>query len=205
MNELKGLLADLDDKKITLSVRGLFYDQINLKVNGCYVFTHSKTSDKFEAQIGFLSKLHEDGRLYNPKVSKTAKIHVKQTITDNRKLPAKKVQNFGKSLESYAKLSLTKSRPESDEVREMEELIAEMRPLNFRTSKQLSKYIVDNNLGGKYPTISGVARMKNASDEWDFKGGFPPDIYKMICIRLGLRNQGTSTRLIGFSSYKSLI
>lgn len=204
MSELNGLLEELSDKKITVSVRGLLYDQVELKPHGCYVFTHSQTSDKFEAQIGFLFKLYKDGRLYNPKVSKLATVHIKQAVAENRDAVVNKDKNPRKPLELNAEPILTKSRPKDDEVREMEELIAEMRPLNFRTSKQLSKYIVDNNLGKKYPSISGVARMKNASDEWDFKGGFPPEIYKKICIRLGLRNQGTSARLIGFSSYKSL-
>ncbi|MCC4820766.1 hypothetical protein LMH81_30050, partial [Vibrio lentus] len=93
-------------------------------------------SDKFEAQIGFLFKLYKDGRLYNPKVSKLATVHIKQAVAENRDAVVNKDKNPRKPREFNAELILTKSRPKDDEVREMEELITDMRPLNFRTSKQ---------------------------------------------------------------------
>ncbi|MBL4830484.1 MAG: hypothetical protein JKY55_11455 [Aliivibrio sp.] len=194
MKELMLLLRELEGNEIAVSLRGLLYDQVNLNQNGCYVFTHSKSSDKFEAKISFLFKLYDSGRLFNPKA-----IKYDNTIKETNavRLNDARPRHGRKSIQSKWVL-------EGEKAREMETLISEVRPLNFETSKQLSKYIVDNNLGSKYPTISGIARMKNASDEWDFKGGFPPEIYKMICMRLGLTNQGSSARLIGFSSYKSL-
>ncbi|MBN3947371.1 MAG: cold shock domain-containing protein [Nostoc sp. NMS7] len=79
-------------------------------------------------------------------------------------------------------------KPEADE---LHQLLTEMRPLNFTRSNQLSVYIVKHQLGYKYQYISGILRMRNADREWDFHGGFPPRIYKIICEELRLGNQGS--------------
>lgn len=92
----------------------------------------------------------------------------------------------------------------SDETMEFEELLREMRPMNFVSSKQLSKHIVKHKLGNKYQNISGIARMSNGEREWNFEGGFPPEIYKIICQELDLCNQGTRSRVVSFSSFASL-
>ena len=84
---------------------------------------------------------------------------------------------------------------------ELHRLLLEVRPRNFRCSKQLSQYIVDNQLGYKYPNISGIVRMEESGTQWDFHGGFPTDIYRMICQELSLNNQGTSARAVGFTSF----
>lgn len=89
------------------------------------------------------------------------------------------------------------------DAKELHELLAEMRPLNFRYSKQLSQYIVANRLGRKYPNIAGIARMSDGVDRWDFDGGFPTHIYRIICTELCLQSQGSNAHVIGFSSYKS--
>jgi cold shock CspA family protein len=90
------------------------------------------------------------------------------------------------------------------EADELEQLLAKMRPLNFKRSKQLSKYIVEHQLGYRYPNISGIVRMESEGTEWDFHGGFPPDIYKIICIELKLDNQRTIARPIGFIPFKDV-
>lgn len=78
------------------------------------------------------------------------------------------------------------------EADELHKLLIEMRPLNFKYAKDLSKYIVKNQLGYKYQHISGILTMRGEADEeWDFHGGFPPYIYKIICRELGLDNQRT--------------
>ncbi len=89
------------------------------------------------------------------------------------------------------------------EADELEQLLAEMRPLNFTHSKQLSAHIVEHQLGYRYPNISGIVRMEEAGTEWDFHGGFPPDIYKVICMELKLGNQRTSARPVSFTSFKN--
>lgn len=93
-----------------------------------------------------------------------------------------------------------------EEADELERLLAEMRPLNFKYSKQLSNYIVSHRLGYKYPNISGIVRMEEAGTEWDFAGGFPTDIYRIICRELHLDNQRTSARPIDekFRPFKNI-
>ncbi|MCL1466010.1 cold-shock protein [Argonema galeatum] len=93
------------------------------------------------------------------------------------------------------------TKPEADE---LEQLLAEMRPLKFTHSKELSKYIKEHQLGYRYPNISGIVRMEEAGREWDFHGGFPPDIYKVICRELDLDNQGTDARAIKFTPFKDV-
>ena len=90
------------------------------------------------------------------------------------------------------------------EADELEQLLAEMRPLNFTHSKQLSAYIVKHQLGYRYPNISGIVRMEEAGTEWDFHGGFSPDIYKFICMELNLDNQRTSARPVVFTPFEDV-
>lgn len=100
---------------------------------------------------------------------------------------------------------ITKSHNlEKTEADELHQLLTEMRSLNFTHSKQLSAYIIEHQLGYKYQNISGIVRMREAGTEWDFHGGFPPWIYKIICQELGLGNQGTSARPVGFTPFKDV-
>ena len=94
---------------------------------------------------------------------------------------------------------LTKVRAE-----ELLQLLAEMYPLNFKESSDLSKYILKHKLGYKYPNISGIVRMKEEDTEWNFLGGFPPDIYKIVCEELNLSNRGTSARAEKFTPFKDI-
>jgi cold shock CspA family protein len=84
-------------------------------------------------------------------------------------------------------------------------LLREMRPLKFKNTKELSAYIVRHKLGYRYPSISGLVTMEDGGTTWPFAGGFPPEIYKIICQELGLANQGTSARAIKFISYQQLL
>jgi hypothetical protein len=88
------------------------------------------------------------------------------------------------------------------EAGELYELLIEMLPLGFTTSKQLSNHIAQHRLGRKYPNISGVVRMAEGDKEWDLKGGFPPRVYGIICTELDLTNQGTTARPVGFTPFK---
>lgn len=91
------------------------------------------------------------------------------------------------------------------EADELERLLAEMRPLNFTRSKQLSQYIVRRKIGYKYPNISGIVRMEDQGEEWNFHGGFPTNIYKIICKELGLDNERTTARAIDFTSFENAL
>lgn len=84
---------------------------------------------------------------------------------------------------------------------EFQKLVAEIMPLGFTHSSQVSNYIVVNRLGYKYRNISGVLQMELNGTIWDFKGGFPPKIYARLCDELGLSNNGTRAKPIAFESF----
>ncbi|MCD1278851.1 hypothetical protein DVY93_03655 [Psychrobacter sp. CCUG 69069] len=88
--------------------------------------------------------------------------------------------------------------------KELHELIEEVIVLNFTKSKSLSRYITNNRLEDKYPNISGVVRMSNSRDIWDFEGGFPKNIYRIVCLELGLEDQGSTAKAITFTPYTDL-
>jgi len=85
---------------------------------------------------------------------------------------------------------------------ELSALLINMSQKNFILSSDLSKYITTNKLGNKYPNIAGIVTMANDVNEWDFDGGFPKDIYRIICQELNLTDKGTSARAIKFTSYQ---
>lgn len=85
---------------------------------------------------------------------------------------------------------------------ELSQLLNDMSEKEFRLSSELSKYITSNKLGDQYPNIAGIVTMANDDNEWDFDGGFPKGIYRIICQELGLRDKGTSARAIKFTSYQ---
>lgn len=96
-----------------------------------------------------------------------------------------------------------KAQQETEE-KEFQQLVAEMIPLGLTNSSQVSSYIVSNRLGYKYENISGIVKMEQDGTIWEFKGGFPPNIYARLCAELGLRNNGTPARPVGFESFKDL-
>ncbi|WP_203218788.1 cold-shock protein [Vibrio sp. S11_S32] len=106
----------------------------------------------------------------------------------------KKVTN-AERLSARHSLSLVKSE-------ELSRLLIDMAEMNFRFSSELSKYITSNKLGHKYPNIAGIVTMTDEEKEWDFDGGFPKGIYRIICQELSLTDKGTSARAIGFTSYQ---
>ncbi|MDZ8257603.1 hypothetical protein [Nostoc sp. ChiQUE01b] len=97
-----------------------------------------------------------------------------------------------------------KHRLEKTKADELHQLLTEMRPLGFTHSGQLSKYIVRYQLGYRYPNISGIVIMEDGGTEWEFPGGFPPEIYTIICRELSLDNQRTSGRVKDFESFHDI-
>jgi hypothetical protein len=79
-----------------------------------------------------------------------------------------------------------------------------MKALGFTHSAQVSSYIMKNQLGYKYKNISGIVRMEKDGRQWDFKGGFPPEIYSKICQSLNLGNEGSYARVVAFNSFEEL-
>ena len=96
-------------------------------------------------------------------------------------------------------------RKENIEHYEFEQLVSEMIPLKFTLSSQVSAYIMNNRLGYKYKNISGIVKMEQDGNIWNFDGGFPPRIYAKVCSRLGLNNKGSHARVVDFKSFNDLM
>ena len=88
--------------------------------------------------------------------------------------------------------------------KEFKQLVAEMRPLRFTKSKEVSRYIVGKKLGYKYKNISGILEMTLNTESWDFEGGFPKDIYAKLCVELRVIGQGTNVQPGKFTPFKDL-
>lgn len=97
-----------------------------------------------------------------------------------------------------------KAAQEKIEEEEFRQLVAEMSPLGFTYSAQVSAYIVRHKLGYKYPNISGILKMEIGGYMWNFNGGFPTEIYAQLCHELQLENQKSRARAIAFRSYKDI-
>jgi len=101
------------------------------------------------------------------------------------------------------KLSVTYAITKEEGI-ELLRLLKEMEQHCFSNSSELSQHIKANNLGQQYPHISGIVTMRDGCDEWAFKGGFPPKIYRIICEELDLENQNSSAKAVDFRSYQDL-
>ena len=108
--------------------------------------------------------------------------------------------------EAYEILKIAKRyRLDITRADELYRLLKELGPLGFTHSRQLSIHIIRNELGYRYPNISGIVTMEDdGGTRWLFPGGFPPEIYTIICQELVLANQGTSARAIHFESFQDI-
>lgn len=84
---------------------------------------------------------------------------------------------------------------------EYQSLLDELRPLGFRFSYQVSKYIVSNHLEQRYGRISGILRMRNMVGAWEFVGGIAPGYYRRLCRDLGLKSKNSFSWVTGFRSF----
>jgi cold shock CspA family protein len=87
---------------------------------------------------------------------------------------------------------------------ELYRLLKDLGSLGFTHSTQLSDYIRINQLGYRYPNISGIVTMNNGGRAWEFTGGFSREVYRIICQELGLANQGTSAIATDFESFQEI-
>ena len=86
--------------------------------------------------------------------------------------------------------------------KQIEELVAFFKPMEFRKSKELSKYIVKHQPGYKYPDLCGYLELSNGYDTWEFEGAIAPNYYADICLRLGLDNENSKSVPESFESYR---
>lgn len=93
-----------------------------------------------------------------------------------------------------------------DEEREVEQLVALFHGMGFTRSAQISRYIREHRLGFQFPNISGFLELTRDddgyADTWEFEGGIKPQFYAEVCNRLGLNNNCSRARVIGFESYR---
>jgi len=106
-------------------------------------------------------------------------------------------------------ISTTSSKPrqanEEAEEEEFRQLVAEMAPLRFTLSTQVSAYIVKYKLGHKYKHISGILQMELDGNSFNFHGGFPPYVYARLCDALGLASKQSRAKPQAFTPYADII
>jgi hypothetical protein len=190
MNNLEPLIKKLEQCKITLCIRNKLYNRVVKNNKGHYTFTNTESSDCLTTSETWLRSLMCRGLLYGV---------LKPVSTINSTTAV----NSANNKQSIKQLQLKHSMS-IDEASELQQLLIDMKPLNFDKSAQLSSYIARSKLGYKYPTISGIARMSDGEHQWNFDGGFPKNIYRIICTELCLSNQGSRATVVGFTSYNSI-
>ena len=84
----------------------------------------------------------------------------------------------------------------------IEGLVAFFEPMRFTKSSQLSNYSAENQLGYKYPDLSGYLELTNGDDTWEFEGAIHPKYYAEVCYRLGLDNENSDSIPQSFESYR---
>lgn len=160
---------------------------------------HDLTLSIVEKYAGNLISKNIDPAREVPILTRTVQIHDSKSTSKDFCHKVKKVINAKPELLA-ARHFLSSIKSE-----ELARLIIDMSEKNFRFSSELSKYITSNKLGHKYPNIAGIVTMADEEKEWDFDGGFPKDIYRIICQELSLTDKGTSARAIRFTSYQKQV
>ena len=156
--------------------------------------------------------LVKDKHIYEPTTPLQTEVGSKKeflgSIEKQLKSEAIKLQDIADQKPTSIRLTSIGSfahRKNEHEEREFFQLVAEISPLGFTTTKEVSAYIVNNNLGLKYKHISGVVTMEGEGREWDYRGGFPARIYARLCDTLGLSNQRSQAKLKNFIPFKDII
>ena len=129
-----------------------------------------------------------------------------QKIEETKREERRKEQEVLRKIEDAKRQKLIEEQQIQEEIeeKEFEQLVAEMKPLGITHSNQVSDYIMKNRLGYKYKNISGIVEMEKNGTSWNLKGGFPTIIYARLCEELGLSNQGSRARAVGFKPFKDL-
>jgi len=179
--------------KITsgMSLYEVLYEQISKE----YIRQNSREVAQLQAQI-ISQRNHID------KLEKTV-VKLEATI-ESKDLLCKGSSNSLDLNESEDERFKYKYSMSSTEANELKRLLKNMEALGFTKSSDLSKYITDNKLGEQYPNISGIVLMQDGGEEWDFEGGFPRKIYRIICEELNLQSNHTSAQAIGFKPFNDI-
>lgn len=87
---------------------------------------------------------------------------------------------------------------------ELKALVEEVLTKGLTESRQVSNYIMADQLGKKYRHISGILELERGEGAWQYHGGFPPHIYARLCDALGLGQKPSDARVAGFKSFSDL-
>ena len=118
----------------------------------------------------------------------------------------------GKGRWNRRKLELEKEKEELEKKKikqeileqEFQLLVEEMKPKEFKTSSEVSKHIMKNNLASKYKNISGILELADGWNPWDFHGGISPQYYARLCEELGLGQKKSNATVESFTSFEDL-
>lgn len=129
-------------------------------------------------------------------------------LNDNqsKNKPNDRGQNIMEFLQSLG-VKKQKMKEEAIDLEEQEfrALVAEMRPLNFRKSSEVSQYITKHYLGHKYSHISGHLYMQNTEGrEYIFDGGIKSEWYARLCSELQLTDRRSGAIVTDFESYADI-
>lgn len=90
------------------------------------------------------------------------------------------------------------------EINEFWCLVKECLEKEFKTSKEVTNYILKNKLGFKYRHIAGKLTFRRGNDSWIYEGGISPEYYGKLCRELNLGNKASDARVERFRSYAQL-
>ncbi len=90
---------------------------------------------------------------------------------------------------------------EEIEEEEFQRLVREVAPLGFTQSAEVSNYIVQNQLGHRYPHIAGIGEMVRGGDCWEFNGAISKRHYARLCAVLQLSDRRSGAVLADFTPY----
>lgn len=93
------------------------------------------------------------------------------------------------------------SKLEANQKLKLQELIAELKALNFIDDSQLSTYIVNSKIGeDKYRLLGAELILSNGSTKPKI-GGFSQEIYAYLCGELNLKRNESDFRVLSETPY----
>ena len=88
-----------------------------------------------------------------------------------------------------------------NEEEQYQNLVEEIRPLNFEYSHQVSDYIVKHRLHEKYGKLAGNLELDNNGNVYTYSGGISPKFYARLCQELNLKDKNSGARVVGFTPF----
>jgi hypothetical protein len=160
---------------------------------------------RIEEQARQEAELRRVEKLRAKELAEKQAAELRQELARKREIREQRTAQQKAELERRNALKAQKQAEDKEREDEFRRLVAEIKPLNFTQSSQVSSYIVKKKLGFKYRNISGILQMERDGETWDFNGGFPSDIYARLCEALGLKHKGSRAHPGEFTPYKDIL